>query len=95
MAKKLGEKNRFEDMKLEFHKRVREGFHKIAEEDKKRVQLLNVDDKSIEELQKDEFIRGVLGEHITDKYVKAKSADWTAYRAQVTEWEIEEYLYKI
>ena len=40
-------------MKLEFHKRVREGFHKIAEEDKKRVQLLNVGDKSIEELQKD------------------------------------------
>ena len=48
-----GEKNRFEDMKLDFHKRVREGFHKIAEEDKKRVQLLNVGDKSIEELKKD------------------------------------------
>ena len=50
---------------------------------------------AIDELEKDEFIKKVLGEHIAEKYVEAKKADWAAYRAQVTKWEIEEYLYKI
>lgn len=77
---------------------VCENVFDMGEEERKRrgIEALPSDlNEAIEELQKDEFIRGVLGEHITDKYVKAKSADWTAYRAQVTEWEIEEYLYKI
>lgn len=77
---------------------VCENVFDMGEEERKRrgIEALPSDlNEAIEELRKDEFIRGVLGEHITDKYVKAKSADWTAYRAQVTEWEIEEYLYKI
>ncbi len=48
-----GEKNRFEDMKLDFHKRVREGFRKTAEQEPDRVKIINVENKSIEELQKE------------------------------------------
>lgn len=77
---------------------VCENVFDMGEEERKRrgIDALPSDlNEAIKELEKDEFIKGVLGEHITEKYVKAKSADWTAYRAQVTEWEIEEYLYKI
>lgn len=49
---KRGEKNRYEDMKVEFHKRVRNGFIEIAKEEQNRVKLINVENKSIEELQK-------------------------------------------
>ena len=51
--------------------------------------------EAVEELEKDSYIKGILGEHITEKYVEAKKAEWANYRAQVTEWEINEYLYKI
>lgn len=29
-----------------------------------------------------------------DKYIEAKEAEWNDYRAAVTQWEIDEYLYK-
>lgn len=51
--------------------------------------------EAIEELKKDTFIQKVLGDHVFQKYVKAKEQEWNGYRAQVTDWEIEEYLYKI
>lgn len=51
--------------------------------------------EAIGELQKDELIQEVLGKHITAKYVAAKKAEWEAYRSQVTDWEINAYLYKI
>ena len=51
--------------------------------------------EAVEELEKDDYIKNVLGGHITEKYLEAKRAEWADYRAQVTEWEIEKYLYKI
>ena len=52
-------------------------------------------EQAVEELEKDDYIKNVLGGHITEKYLEAKRAEWADYRAQVTEWEIEKYLYKI
>ena len=51
--------------------------------------------EAIEEFEHDDYIKGVLGPHITEKYAEAKKAEWADYRAQVTQWEIDEYLYKI
>lgn len=51
--------------------------------------------EALDELEKDEYIKGVLGEHIAKKYVEAKRAEWASYRAQVTCWEIENYLYRV
>lgn len=50
---------------------------------------------ALDELDKDEYIKEVLGKHITEKYIEAKRAEWADYRAQVTGWEIDNYLYKI
>ena len=49
---------------------------------------------AIRELEKDEFIKDVLGEYLTEMYVRAKKAEWNDYTMQVTNWEIEQYLYK-
>jgi dTMP kinase len=48
-----GERNRFEDMELDFHRRVGNGFRKIAEIEKDRVILINVENKSIDQLHKE------------------------------------------
>lgn len=50
---KRGEKNRYEDMKVDFHNRVRNGFLNIAKQNADRVKLINVKNKTIENLQKE------------------------------------------
>lgn len=49
---------------------------------------------AIEAYEQDTYIQEVLGGHINEKYVEAKRAEWNEYRAQVTNWEVEHYLYK-
>ncbi|MDY2608294.1 MAG: type I glutamate--ammonia ligase, partial [Lachnospiraceae bacterium] len=49
---------------------------------------------AIEKFENDEFVQNVLGKHISINYINAKKKEWQAYRTQVTEWEIEEYLHK-
>lgn len=50
--------------------------------------------EAINELKKDEFIRSVLGEYVSAKYIEAKQLEWDAYKSQVTDWEVGQYLYK-
>lgn len=51
--------------------------------------------EAVDELEKDPLLRKVLGDHISDKYAEEKRAEWEDYCRQVTEWEIDNYLYKI
>lgn len=51
--------------------------------------------EAIYNLESDPFIRDVLGEDFTEKYIHAKKAEWHDYTTQVTSWEINQYLYKI
>jgi glutamine synthetase len=51
--------------------------------------------EAIDEFQKDPLMQEVLGEHISSKFVEAKIAEWNSYCGQVSDWEINEYLYKI
>lgn len=50
--------------------------------------------EAIAEFEKDDFVKCVLGEHITEKYLQEKKEEWAAYQARVTDWEIEQYLLK-
>lgn len=50
---------------------------------------------AVREMEKDEFVQGVLGKHICEKYIEAKKKEWDSYQHQITSWEIEEYLHKI
>jgi glutamine synthetase len=51
--------------------------------------------EAVKYLESSEFIKGVLGEHISNKYIDAKIAEWDQYRTQVSQWEIDQYLYRI
>ena len=69
---------------------------RISQKVKLGIESLPADlSEAVDELEKDEYIKDVLGKHITEKYTEAKRAEWAEYRAQVTQWEISEYLYKI
>ena len=70
----------------------------ITLEEKERLQIQSLPmnlKEALDELEKDKFIQEVLGEHIYQKYTSAKRKEWEAYCAQVTDWEVNEYLYKI
>ena len=47
---------------------------------------------ALEDLSKNEVVRKALGEHIYDRFVEAKNIEWTRYRNQVHQWELDNYL---
>jgi glutamine synthetase len=48
--------------------------------------------EALEELAKDEILKEALGDLIYDAFVRAKWAEWDAYRTRVMDWEVETYL---
>ncbi len=48
--------------------------------------------EALVEFKKSPISKATLGEHIFEKYVIAKEAEWDAYRISVTDWELENYL---
>jgi glutamine synthetase len=48
--------------------------------------------QAVEELERDTVIQEGLGEHVFERFVEAKREEWSDYRSQVTQWELERYL---
>ena len=48
--------------------------------------------EAVSEMEKDPFMREVLGDHVYEKYITAKKQEWQDYRSQVTDWELNRYL---
>ena len=51
--------------------------------------------ESLEALIRDDLIKGVLGSDLAEKYIEARKAEFSDYLAHVSQWEVDEYLYKI
>ena len=72
--------------------------YELSEQEKKDIGLERLPEnlnEAVRELEKSEFICNVLGEHIVKNYCKAKKAEWEEYTNQVTQWELDQYLYRI
>ncbi len=48
--------------------------------------------EAIAEARKDPFVKESLGEALFEEYMKVRESEWVAYREQVTEWEVANYL---
>ena len=70
----------------------------MTEEERKKQGIetmpLNLKE-ALDEMKKDPLIYEVLGNHIFEKYIQAKEKEWEEYTNFVTNWEMEQYLYKI
>ena len=44
--------------------------------------------------EEDLFLQNILGPHIAGKFLEAKKREWNEYCEHVSQWEIDEYLYK-
>jgi len=47
---------------------------------------------ALDELERDDVVRRALGDHVYDRFLEAKRAEWDEYRKQITPWELERYL---
>jgi len=50
--------------------------------------------EAITVMKKSQLVKDVLGEHVFDKYIEAKTGEWDLYRSKVTKWELDSYLTK-
>lgn len=48
--------------------------------------------EAIDEMEKNEMVRQVLGDHIFTKYIEAKKKEWDQYRTKISQWELDQYL---
>lgn len=48
--------------------------------------------EAIVEFKKDPLFRSLLGDHLFDNYVEAKTQEWDDFRLSVSRWELERYL---
>jgi len=67
----------------------------LTKEDREKYHIEEIPGTLIEavyEMEKDPFIREVLGEYAFEKYIDLKKQEWNEYRAQVSSWELEQYL---
>ena len=77
---------------------VRDNINALTEEEaaKRGIRKLPTDLlEACDEMKKDPLLRNLLGDRVFEQYYDSKVAAWKEYDSQVTNWEIESYLYKI
>jgi glutamine synthetase len=69
-------------------------YHFSADELKARgiATLPGTLEEALQELEKDDVIRGTLGEKLYEDYLRVKMDEWDNYRIRVSQWELERYL---
>ncbi len=68
---------------------------KLSKEEKEKRNLEKIPatlHEAIAEMQKDPFIKEALGEYAYERYIELKKQEWDEYKAQISEWELQQYL---
>ncbi len=67
----------------------------LTEEERERYDMTTLPanlGEAVDELEANDVLREALGEHILTHFIAAKREEWSNYIAQVTDWELREYL---
>lgn len=76
---------------------ITENIYEMAGEERKQLGIRELPatlHDAIDAMENDEFVKGILGEHISTVYLEAKKKEWDRYCRTVSEWEVKEYLTK-
>ena len=79
-------------------KELTENIRKLSEDEKKERGIVMLPENLSEALHmmmEDALVTETLGKEFADSYVRAKEEEWKEYLMQVSEWEIQKYLYLI
>jgi len=76
---------------------VRENIYEFDEEKREEYGITTLPSnlgEAVDALEEDEVIQNALGEHVSEKFVEAKSQEFGEYIVEVSDWEIDRYLEK-
>jgi len=83
------------ERKLDAGEPVNQNIFAMSERQKRRLKIrqlpANLSD-ALDNLERDPVVKGALGEHILDNYLRAKRQEWADYISHVHPWEQERYL---
>jgi glutamine synthetase len=48
--------------------------------------------EAVTEMERSELVADTLGEHVFEWFIRNKWAEWTGYKSQVSQWELDRYL---
>lgn len=85
------------ERKLEPCKSVDVNIYELTKKQKKELGIESLPETlydALKALEKDEYLMNFLGLETAEKYIDAKKSEWKDYKFKVTQWEIDEYLYK-
>jgi glutamine synthetase len=85
------------ETKADHREPVNQNIWEMSFREKRRLRIDDLPhdlNEACDELEKDEVVKGALGEHIAQHLLAAKRQEWRDYITQVTAWELEEYLEK-
>ncbi|MCR4908634.1 MAG: glutamine synthetase family protein [Lachnospiraceae bacterium] len=71
---------------------------RMSEEDRNQMGIRHLPanlGEALNALEKDSFVRGILGNEVSEKYLFARRKEFADYCAHVSSWETEKYLYRI
>jgi glutamine synthetase len=74
---------------------VERNVYEMTKEERKKYKIESLPEDLYEAIQiteKSELVRQTLGDHVFHQYVGNKKIEWERYRAQVTDYELEQYL---
>ena len=83
--------------KADYREPVNENIWEMSHREKRRLRIDDLPqdlNEACGELEKDAVVTAALGEHITQQFLAAKRQEWREYIAQVTPWELDNYLAK-
>ena len=81
--------------KLMPQEQVEGNIFEIAKDPNRQIEKLPGNlHEAIRELENDNFVQNVLGEHLSKNFILRKREEWNEYRSIVTDWEVEKYLYR-
>lgn len=85
------------EKQMQVPEELKKDIRKMTEDEKEQLGIGALPGNLSEALDafgKDTFVQEVLGHNFTKQYRKAKKAEWRSYMEQVSEWELNQYLYQ-
>ena len=76
---------------------VNANIFEMSEKSRKRNKIASLPGdlyEAVSIMKNNPLVNDVLGTHVIDKYIEAKTSEWVAYRTKVTQWELDSYLTK-
>lgn len=77
---------------------LKQSIRRLTQEEKKEQGIDSLPEnlnEALNEFGRDSLIKEVLGDSFVGCYTKAKNKEWKSYMEQVSEWEIDQYLYRV